>query len=349
MAARHATEAARFDACGAVAFADVGGSGLIVVVIVAAWALFLVPQWLHKRASAAAHLADRLPEDGMHDVDDPAEPGEAAHEQRDGADRASRRFGRRSIARRRSGGNAGGPSSRWFLPTLPGVGRRAGRHRAPMSAAARRRRIVAWLALATLATAVGVVAATVAGLAVPTWLVALPGGLMVGYLLLLVVLRPGAASRDAARLVRAPDEAAEAHARGEMVRRRAPRAQRVAVSPSASTLEASSPADAGMLAAPARTGSLSDAVPPSAAADLASAPPAADPTASSDTWTPVPLPTPTYVTAPRAQRSVRTIDLSNPGSWTSSSHLEPPTTTADLGSDEENDDYPVEHRRAVGD
>jgi hypothetical protein len=28
---------------------------------------------------------------------------------------------------------------------------------------------------------------------------------------------------------------------------------------------------------------------------------------------------PTYVTAPKARRAVRTIDLSNPGSWTSAS------------------------------
>ncbi|HEY5187136.1 MAG TPA: hypothetical protein VIM19_20070 [Actinomycetes bacterium] len=38
-------------------------------------------------------------------------------------------------------------------------------------------------------------------------------------------------------------------------------------------------------------------------------------------WDPVPVPLPTYVTAPKAPRSVRVIDLTKPGAWTSG-HLE---------------------------
>ncbi len=34
-------------------------------------------------------------------------------------------------------------------------------------------------------------------------------------------------------------------------------------------------------------------------------------------WDPVPVPAPTYVNAPKAPRSVRTIDLTRPGDWTS--------------------------------
>src|SRR5204862_2694082 len=34
-------------------------------------------------------------------------------------------------------------------------------------------------------------------------------------------------------------------------------------------------------------------------------------------WDPVPVPLPTYVLAPRAPRSVRVIDLTRPGTWTS--------------------------------
>lgn len=39
-------------------------------------------------------------------------------------------------------------------------------------------------------------------------------------------------------------------------------------------------------------------------------------------WDPVPVPLPTYVTAPKAPRSVRVIDLTKPGLWTSG-HLSP--------------------------
>ncbi len=39
-------------------------------------------------------------------------------------------------------------------------------------------------------------------------------------------------------------------------------------------------------------------------------------------WEPIPVPLPTYVTAPKAPRSVRVIDLTKPGLWTSG-HLDP--------------------------
>lgn len=39
-------------------------------------------------------------------------------------------------------------------------------------------------------------------------------------------------------------------------------------------------------------------------------------------WAPVPVPLPTYVTAPKAPRSVRVIDLTKPGLWTSG-HVDP--------------------------
>ncbi len=45
--------------------------------------------------------------------------------------------------------------------------------------------------------------------------------------------------------------------------------------------------------------------------------------AGADTWEPVPVPLPTYVTAPKARRSIRTIDLDTPGAWTSGRLAEP--------------------------
>lgn len=44
-------------------------------------------------------------------------------------------------------------------------------------------------------------------------------------------------------------------------------------------------------------------------------------------WDPVPVPLPTYVTAPKAPRSVRVIDLTKPGLWTSG-HLTPEEAAA---------------------
>lgn len=301
-----------------------GGSGLIVVVIVAAWALFLVPQWLHRRAEAASRLADRIPE-----TED------------DEATTARRRFGRRELSRQPAPSSAG---RRWWrrrrsaasVTVQAGhaatraaaedaddvsperVGTQAGR-----TSAARRRRVLAVLASATLLT-VGVLAlAGLVGRPLPTWLVGVPGGLMVAYLLLLALVRPGA-PRPVPRPVRQHDDAA------------AP-----AAPPSA--LEATAEHEA-----------------------VEETEPVADP----NTWTPVPLPAPTYVTAPRAPRSVRTIDLSNPGSWTaaraglaapaaagavaSAAALAPPAASgpapsAAASATEADTEEWVERRRAVGD
>lgn len=334
MASRHATAATRFDARGAVAFGDVGGSGLIVVVIVAAWALFLVPQWMHKRASAAAHLADRIPGSDGVEVDLDA-PEAGAHADPDSTTaRASRRFGRRSIARTRTGDDTSARWARWRLPSMLRARRRPSSDSSveaaervtapPVSAAARRRRILATLALATLVTAVAVAVAGVLGASAPTWLVAVPGGLMVAYLAVLAVVRPGAPERRASAQA-APDASAAA--------RLAP------------TLSAG-PAPAEPLVEK-RHGEALEPV-STVPTDPPAVPESVQPDAQDDTWTPVPLPTPTYVTAPRARRSVRTIDLSNPGSWTTAA----PASTAPAASSaevEENDDYLVEHRRAVGD
>ncbi len=336
MAPRHTAAPAVVGARRAVAFGDVGGSGLIVVVIVAAWALFLVPQWMHRRASAAQHLADRIPS-----------TEDAEHTQT-----ASRRYGRRELSRSpRHAEERGGLFSRWHLPALPSLRRSRGvedgfeateptdaadpsdigdgadvavttHPPTPRSAAARRRRVLTVLALATLLTAAVVGVAAVADVPVPTWLVAVPGGLMVAYLALLAVVRPGARGAAGPVIQRSADS----------------RAATVAVE-----------VDAAIEDEPVTVAAIetsTDATP------AAAAPAAPAGTGADATWTPVPLPTPTYVTAPRA-RTVRTIDLSNPGSWTaapaaSAAHPAPPVP-AQAATDDHVDDYLIEHRRAVGD
>jgi hypothetical protein len=94
--------------------------------------------------------------------------------------------------------------------------------------------------------------------------------------------------------------------------------------------------------------------------DAHSAPVAADP----DAWAPVPVPLPTYVTAPKAVRRTRVIDLTTPGAWTSGRLREeepsaidpaaraitdgvPPEDATDEALDGELDDI-IERRPAVG-
>jgi hypothetical protein len=295
----------------------VGGSGLIVIVIVAAWALFLVPQWLHRRAEATARLADRIPEA---ELDDPADADADAGRRR--------RFGRRELTRRTA---APATRRRWLRrrPPRPAPTLESGAPRSSSGrpAAARRRRVLAVLAAATLLTAVAVGLAALLGLPVPAWLVAVPGSLMVGYLLLLALVHPATAAATTQR-GREPQSLT-----------------------SGSAATAPEPA---VRPVPAMT-SVPSAVEASVGGDLRGVPGLADVPDLRDlsadeqgTWTPVPLPVPTYVTAPRAPRSVRTIDLSNPGSWTAAPEATAadPTPAPDL---EEADDSVVEHRRAVGD
>jgi hypothetical protein len=336
----------------------VGGSGLIVVVIVAAWALFLVPQWLHRRASAAAHLADRVPQaDGDDEtaVDDEAPAG--------------RTFGRRQLARSRPRSPR---RSRWRLraprrllgdrdrpratppdlahasrPDVPEVTSKetAVHPSGQRSAAARRRRVVVGLASLTLLAVLVVAVGAVASVAVPAGVVAVPGGLLVAYLVLLAVLRPGARVGtghdrvvEVEPLPSIDDEAHETSTSG----------------PGALVRAGDGAAHQGAERAPAATHAA-------APHDTSSADPV-----SPGTWTPVPLPTPTYVTAPRARRAVRTIDLSNPGSWTASPwtataeaeaapsagflRSTPPDAASDpAGADHEGSEDYLERRRAVGD
>jgi hypothetical protein len=71
-------------------------------------------------------------------------------------------------------------------------------------------------------------------------------------------------------------------------------------------------------------------------------------------WDPLPVTLPTYVTKPKARRTVRTIDLSEPGTWSSgrseddtqlvAEQAQPATSAAQAAADE----AAVEQQRAVG-
>lgn len=352
MASRHTPSPAPIGVQRPVAFSGVGGSGLIIVVIVAAWALFLVPQWMHRRAAAAQHLADRVEhaetEGDLADVDidiDMRGAGDAhAFAEPRRPQRRRRVHGRRHLVRTTAGDTREGRRlGTWRLTQVLHL-RRAGSVEAavagaaspPRTAASRRRRVLALLAAATLITALVVTVAAIADLPVPAWVVAIPGGAMVGYLVLLAVVRPGDPRRHPLPRPHVPEVGGEA---GE---------------PEGGRFDDGRCEDGDRaVAAPAQAAPVGDL----------GGPGGGDAQGGEDsTWTPVPLPTPTYVTAPRARRTVRTIDLSNPGSWTAVGSTvgaarpsvlvdagDPAATGAGNAGDEPAGHGWVEHRRAVGD
>lgn len=188
---------------------------------------------------------------------------------------------------------------------------------AARAAAARRRRVLLTLLGATL-----VVGALAAFGIVPLWSLGVPGGLVVTWLVLCRVQ------------VRSEDDAAWARRRTAE-----PRSADPADAEDTVRVEL----DASVAAA--RPHALDvDAVPISAE-DLVEATAVAVPVTTADgssLWDPLPVTLPTYVGKPRATRSIRTIDLGAPGTWTSG-HVEGEQTEMPVEETE------PEHRRAVGD
>jgi hypothetical protein len=301
----------------------VGSSGLIFVVIVAAWALFLVPSWLQRRAAA---------------VDPVALAAEVDEEERAalGLDQApASRVGARVLVRARStDGEA--ETTRWAslagraraaLPRRRATptGGRSTAQPAVRSAAARRRRILLTLTAATVLVALGTAVAAAFAPGVVSWAwTAVPGGLLVGYLALLAITRPGARSLAQPSEPMAPMPAA-------------PRASVAATqAPAGLAADGSGPT-------PADDATLEATFEAELAGLRAGSAPAAgtatDTGEADGTWTPTPVRLPSYVTAPPAPRRIRTIDLSAPGSWASADEPSVPDEPAAEPA----------HRRAVGD
>ena len=163
---------------------------------------------------------------------------------------------------------------------------------AARAAARRRRRILAFLLLCVLGTIVA------AGLAyLPWWSVGVPAALTVSYLVL--------CRTQVRRAVRT------APARHAPVRDRV-----VAPEPVDDLVPAPVPAAAPD--SPAAQVDEGSDVPFDAESPVELVEPAAAMGNGSGTiWDPLPVTLPTYVTAPKAHRTVRTIDLGEPGTWTS--------------------------------
>jgi hypothetical protein len=202
----------------------------------------------------------------------------------------------------------------------------ARRSRPPLSAAARRRRVLLTLVAASVGTAVGFVLG-------PLWLLAphlLADLLLVAFL---VHLRRTAAARAERewRTAMQPD-----------VRRRVRTATRPVVEPVAQRC-------APALRGPVHVAGIPNRMPARPAplvAPAAVSPPAAR-GAQGEAWSPVPVPAPTYLSAPVAPR--RVVDVTRPGSYAEGDGL--PDAEREIGIVDEGPalDEILERRRAVND
>jgi hypothetical protein len=303
-------------------------SGLIYAVIVALWAVVLVPMWLRRHDEVTeSRSIDRF-QGAMHILSRrPAAARASASQSESVGDRREVLQPKRSRRAIPDGAEE----------ALASPAARAGRRRA--------RVLAVFLILIVLVITLALLHV------VPMWAVAIPVVLLVGYLLQVRhAIRSARASEFAARRARAAQLRA-ARRPGTTAGLRRPEVVAEAdvffdvqadysVAPAART---PMPATASVaLDESADEGDFYDAV-------------------AERVWEPVPVPLPTYVSAPKAPRSVRVIDLTMAGAWTSG-RLDPDAVAEDLDADDEEPirqarprdgivtgEVLVERRQAVGD
>ncbi|HEX4977921.1 MAG TPA: hypothetical protein VFV40_08650 [Nocardioides sp.] len=254
-------------------------SGVIFVVLAVAWAVYLIPKALkHHDEVARTRSIDRF---------------STAMRVLARREPVSRRDARLVVAPGRAADNP-----RVVVPNpRPAPAARPVNRAAARAAARRRRRILGFLMLSTL-----VVTGLAAFALVPWWSVAIPAGLTVLYLVLCrtQVRRERDATWDAdlvASMAGLEDV--------EPTRRAA-----VRVDASYGVARPAVLNEQGF----AEVGGEEDTV----AIDVAVLDAVLVPTADGGSlWDPLPVTLPTYVSKPKARRTVRTIDLNEPGTWTS--------------------------------
>lgn len=243
------------------------------------------------------------------------------------------------------------PADRPGTTSRPEPVRRNESRRAAARAAARRRRhILMFLVVATLVT-VGVAAFNLA----PWWSVAVPASLTVVYLYLCrrQVRRENLASwtHDV--------EPAVTSAESRVAPRRAVRVEAPYGTPRGDRndqgFEEFSPDEdtvtisAAALTAAAAAASLSEAeVAAARAVEVETVAVAVPTTDGGSLWDPLPVTLPTYVNKPRAARTVRTIDLSEPGTWTSGRSEADSKLVEEASAVEEAASIEHDNKRAVG-
>ncbi|MFF8608860.1 gephyrin-like molybdotransferase receptor GlpR [Streptomyces sp. NPDC015346] len=298
-------------------------SGLIYAVIVGAWAAYLVPMWLRRqdelnearpteRFSTAIRLLsgragmerryakelrerDRGADDGQPDVDPDAET-----EHLSSVDvRAFSAPAARTEARLELPEPASAPAPSPSSPRRPSKAAAERARRGKVLARRRRTTVVLFLAFT-----LGTVVAAVGGLAF-LWAPAAPAVLLSAYI---VHLRAQERRRFVYVMDRRRAEAAAARLRESRPQRRQPAAQEdgETARPEPEPAPALSPQEAGRRALVEQTDHAEwvdqqrDRGP-----------------ARGDSWEPVPVPLPTYVTAPVAPRATSGVDITDPETWSS--------------------------------
>lgn len=323
---------------------------MIFVALALAWAVYLIPKAIrHHEELAHTRSVDRF--SSAMRVLARREP-------------VSRRDARLVVTPARSGHRLLGPtgsSSGFEAAHDVGASEALTAFRSAARRAARRRRRT--LALLLVADVVLVALAYLA--VVPWWTVAVPGVLTAGHLALGSVQARRErrqdrrlaqwASRPAAVAAGPTDESSLVDGSP----RRAARVSTAYVGPTGSpslTTPAASAPPASVLPATAPPASAPERVdqPVVAGTPVAAPMPAAE---TSSLWDPVPMTLPTYITKPRAPRTIRTIDLDQPGAWSSgrspadSKMVQDSATAAKAARERESAKAPEDGpngRRAVG-
>jgi hypothetical protein len=307
------------------------GSGLILLVIVAAWLAVLVPMALRSHESSTSlSSVDRF-SDAMRvlsrrdaaarararrEADDDPLSAAAWADQDDEDDDWDDELEPASWRERLSS----------LTSRLPG----RGGERRPTSPVVRRRRLLITLVGLTVVSLVG-------GLVGPRLLLAVAGVLLVALALFVVQLRRLAVARAA------------------RTRSTAPPAERPVQRPAAAPVRsgsvrvqpASVPADQEPVVAEPVESTAVRHDEPLPAADPVAPPLPAPAAALGAAWSPVPVPVPTYVTAPVAPpRAQRIVDLTRPGAWSQQEQSRPPE---ELPGTAPATEPAAERRRAVND
>jgi hypothetical protein len=304
----------------------VNPSGLIYATIVVLWAAVLVPMWLRRHDSVTeARSVDRF-QGAMRTLSRRVPAGD-----------------QREVLVPRRGETHAVPDNAFEPPT-------------PASLAAARRRRVGLIMLG-LAVVVGILGVLHV---VPLW-----ASLVPLVLLLAFVLR----ARVSARRVQSRELAARRARAAESRRLRHEQAARAMASDDRAYVPAPRVARTPAFVDPAVVGRSTEirrapVAPEHVAAEAEPAALAADPefydAIAARAWDPVPVPVPTYVSAPKAPRSVRIVDLTKPGAWTSGRLPNAPLpddaeglAAAELAAADERDGIVtgevLVERRAVGD
>jgi len=307
-------------------------SGIIFVVLAVAWAVYLIPKALrHHDEVARTRSIDRF---------------STAMRVLARREPVNRRDARLVVSPARAAGNPrvltptrlAEPEAPVAVVVKPAVSRARleARRKAARAAARRRRHILSFLLLCTVATSVAAYLAFV-----PWWFVAIPGGLTLAYLVLCRTQVRRESLLDFEALVDRPEDAGDV----TVAPRRAVRVEVQDGTPrqSAAPAVAERIDEHGV----ADFDDTEDTVGIDVALLEAIVLPTED---GGSLWDPLPVTLPTYVSKPKAKRTVRTIDLGEPGTWTSGRTAEDAQVVAQAAADEAEaaEVADAEQQRAVG-